>query len=49
MKVSCDDTCVQKAVNGAVDKFNKRLISGNKLALFQILSASKVHTHCKTL
>lgn len=42
MKVFCDDASVEKAVSSAVEKFNKRLTTGNKLALFQIQSASKV-------
>lgn len=42
MKVFCDDVFVEKAVSSAVEKFNERLTTGNKLALFQIQSASKV-------
>lgn len=38
----CDDAFVEKAVISAVEKFNERLTTGNKLALFQIQSASKV-------
>ncbi|XP_029356025.1 kininogen-1-like [Echeneis naucrates] len=39
--IFCDDQSVQKAVNSAVDKFNGRMSTGYKLALFQILTASK--------
>ncbi|XP_068449400.1 kininogen-1 [Clinocottus analis] len=39
--IFCDDPSVEKAVHSAVDKFNERLSTGHKLALFQILSASK--------
>lgn len=39
--VFCDDPSVQKAVTSALHKFNDRLSTGYKLALFQILSASK--------
>lgn len=42
VKVFCDDVFVEKAVSSAVEKFNERLTTGNKLALFQIQSASKV-------
>ncbi|XP_003978264.2 kininogen-1 [Takifugu rubripes] len=41
VKVSCDDPSVEKAVSSAVEKFNEKLTTGNKLALFQIQSASK--------
>uniref|UniRef100_A0A3Q3VMR2 Cystatin kininogen-type domain-containing protein n=1 Tax=Mola mola TaxID=94237 RepID=A0A3Q3VMR2_MOLML len=37
----CDDPSVEKAVYSAVSKYNKKLNVGNKLALFQILNASK--------
>ncbi|XP_076581912.1 kininogen-1 [Chaetodon auriga] len=37
----CDDPLVEKAVHSAVHKFNEELISGHKLALFQILGGSK--------
>lgn len=40
--IFCDDPSVQKAVNSAVTKFNEKLTTGNKLALFQIVTASKV-------
>lgn len=40
--IFCDDPSVEKAVHSAVDKFNERLSTGHKLALFQILKASKV-------
>ncbi|XP_028260575.1 kininogen-1 [Parambassis ranga] len=39
--IFCDDPSVERAVNSAVTKFNERLSSGQKLALFQILTASK--------
>ncbi|XP_070688387.1 kininogen-1 [Pempheris klunzingeri] len=39
--IFCDDPSVEKAVSSAVDKFNERLTTGHKLALFQILTASK--------
>lgn len=39
--IFCDDPSVEKAVNSAVNKFNERLSTGYKLALFQILTASK--------
>lgn len=39
--IFCDDPSVQKAVNSAVTKFNEKLTTGNKLALFQIVTASK--------
>lgn len=39
----CDDPSVEKAVYSAVSKYNKKLNVANKLALFQILNASKVH------
>ncbi|XP_047230261.1 kininogen-1 [Girardinichthys multiradiatus] len=39
--IFCDDPSVQKAVTSALHKFNDRLTTGYKLALFQILSASK--------
>ncbi|XP_038571116.1 kininogen-1 [Micropterus salmoides] len=39
--IFCDDPSVEKAVSSAVNKFNERLNAGNKLALFQILTASK--------
>lgn len=42
MKVFCDDASLEKAVNSAVERFNEKLTAGNKLALFQIQSASKV-------
>lgn len=42
VKVSCEDPSVEKAVSSAVEKFNEKLTTGNKLALFQIQSASKV-------
>ncbi|XP_034439487.1 kininogen-1 isoform X2 [Hippoglossus hippoglossus] len=37
----CDSPMVEKVVSSAVDKFNERLSSGKKLALYQILSAVK--------
>ncbi|XP_054459064.1 kininogen-1 [Anoplopoma fimbria] len=39
--IFCDDASVETAVNSAVNKFNERLSTGHKLALFQILTASK--------
>ncbi|XP_068599890.1 kininogen-1 [Brachionichthys hirsutus] len=38
----CDDPSVTEAVSGAVSKFNERMSSGNKLALFQVQTASKM-------
>lgn len=40
--IFCDDASVEKAASSAVHKFNENLSTGNQLALFQILSASKV-------
>ncbi|XP_034387105.1 kininogen-1 [Cyclopterus lumpus] len=39
--IFCDDPSVEKAVHSAVNKFNERLSTGHKLALFQTLTASK--------
>uniref|UniRef100_UPI0037E80AC0 kininogen-1 n=1 Tax=Semicossyphus pulcher TaxID=241346 RepID=UPI0037E80AC0 len=39
--IFCDDPSVEKAVHSAMHKFNEALNTGHKLALFQILSASK--------
>ncbi|KAG8003213.1 putative phospholipid-transporting ATPase IF [Nibea albiflora] len=39
--IFCDDPSVEKAAISAVHKFNKKLTSGNMLALYQILTASK--------
>ncbi|XP_071757785.1 kininogen-1 [Centroberyx gerrardi] len=39
--VFCDDSAVEKAVSNALDKFNEKVVVGNKMALYQILSASK--------
>lgn len=39
--IFCDDPSVEKAVSSAMQKFNERLTTGHKLALFQILTASK--------
>ncbi|XP_049911936.1 kininogen-1 [Epinephelus moara] len=39
--IFCDDPSVVMAVNSAVNKFNDRLSTGYKLALYQILTASK--------
>ncbi|KAK2835173.1 hypothetical protein Q5P01_015657 [Channa striata] len=39
--VFCDDPTVEKAVSSAVHKFNEKLTTGHKLALYQILTASK--------
>lgn len=49
MKVFCDDASVEKAVGSAVEKFNERLTTGNKLALYQIQSASKVRARFQYL
>uniref|UniRef100_A0A672I7U4 Kininogen-like n=1 Tax=Salarias fasciatus TaxID=181472 RepID=A0A672I7U4_SALFA len=40
--IFCDDPSVEKAVHSAVHKFNQEVLTGHKLALYQILSASKV-------
>lgn len=45
--IFCDDPSVQQAVSSAVSKFNERLSTGHKLALFQTLSASKVRALLK--
>lgn len=37
----CDNPSVEKAVTSALHKFNEGVTSGHKLALFQILTASK--------
>lgn len=37
----CDDPSVQEAAVSAVGKFNEKMSTGNKLALFQVLTASK--------
>nr|XP_046247334.1 kininogen-1 isoform X2 [Scatophagus argus] len=47
--VFCDDPAVEKAAASAVHKFNERLSSGNKLALFQILTASKSESGSDTV
>ncbi|XP_062280776.1 kininogen-1 [Scomber scombrus] len=39
--VFCDDPVVEKAVTSAVHKFNEELTSENKLALYQVLTATK--------
>ncbi|XP_071368560.1 kininogen-1 [Centroberyx affinis] len=39
--VFCDDPAVEMAVSNALDKFNENVVVGNKMALYQILSASK--------
>ncbi|KAM4549472.1 kininogen-1 [Odontesthes bonariensis] len=39
--IFCDDPTVENAVTSAIRKFNERLSFGNKMALFQILSARK--------
>ncbi|XP_008292881.1 kininogen-1 [Stegastes partitus] len=39
--IFCDDPSVEMAINSAVSKFNEQLNSGHKLAVYQILSASK--------
>lgn len=40
--IFCDDPSVEKAVTSALDKFNEDVRAGYKLALFQILAASKL-------
>uniref|UniRef100_A0A3Q2NTA1 Kininogen 1 n=1 Tax=Fundulus heteroclitus TaxID=8078 RepID=A0A3Q2NTA1_FUNHE len=42
--IFCDDPSVQSAVTSALHKFNERLSTGYKLALFQILKASKAES-----
>ncbi|CAN9500697.1 unnamed protein product [Ophioblennius macclurei] len=39
--IFCDDPSVEKAIHSALHKFNEDVVTGNKLALYQILSASK--------
>ncbi|XP_023284564.1 kininogen-1-like isoform X2 [Seriola lalandi dorsalis] len=39
--IFCDDPSVEKAVDSALHKFNEKLATGHKLALYQILTASK--------
>uniref|UniRef100_A0A667XHV6 Kininogen 1 n=1 Tax=Myripristis murdjan TaxID=586833 RepID=A0A667XHV6_9TELE len=39
--VFCDDPVVEKAASSALDKFNEKVLVGHKLALYQILEASK--------
>uniref|UniRef100_A0A3B4UVK5 Kininogen-1-like n=1 Tax=Seriola dumerili TaxID=41447 RepID=A0A3B4UVK5_SERDU len=39
--IFCDDPSVEKAVSSALHKFNEKLSTGHKLALYQILTASK--------
>uniref|UniRef100_A0A1A8RY58 Kininogen 1 n=2 Tax=Nothobranchius rachovii TaxID=451742 RepID=A0A1A8RY58_9TELE len=39
--IFCDDPSVEKAVSSALQTINKRITTGHKMALFQILSASK--------
>nr|XP_061832318.1 kininogen-like [Nerophis lumbriciformis] len=39
--IFCDDPSVEKAVSSALQEFNERLNTGYKLALYQILTASK--------
>ncbi|XP_028299697.1 kininogen-1 [Gouania willdenowi] len=40
--IFCDDPSVERAVHSAVHKFNQMMVTGNKLALYQILTATKV-------
>uniref|UniRef100_A0A3B4BLV7 Cystatin kininogen-type domain-containing protein n=1 Tax=Periophthalmus magnuspinnatus TaxID=409849 RepID=A0A3B4BLV7_9GOBI len=42
--IFCDDPTVDKAVTSAINKFNEGMHTGHKLALFQVMSASKVRT-----
>lgn len=42
VRIFCDDHSVEKAVHTAVDKFNHVLKVGQKMALYQIVSATKV-------
>lgn len=42
VRIFCDDPSVEKAVHSAVDKFNQGLAVGQKMALYQIVSAAKV-------
>ncbi|KAF7654711.1 hypothetical protein LDENG_00065890 [Lucifuga dentata] len=39
--VFCDDLNVEKAVENALNSFNEEVVTGHKLALYQILTASK--------
>ncbi|XP_055077323.1 kininogen-1 [Periophthalmus magnuspinnatus] len=39
--IFCDDPTVDKAVTSAINKFNEGMHTGHKLALFQVMSASK--------
>ncbi|KAK7939304.1 hypothetical protein WMY93_002630 [Mugilogobius chulae] len=39
--IFCDDPTVSKAVTSALTKFNQGMMTGNKLALFQVTFASK--------
>ncbi|XP_023154645.2 kininogen-1 [Amphiprion ocellaris] len=39
--IFCDDPSVEMAINSAVTKFNERLTTGHKLAVYQTLTASK--------
>lgn len=40
--IFCDDPSVEKAAHSAVSKFNEGVMVGHKMALYQILSATKV-------
>lgn len=42
VRIFCDDQSVEKAVHSAVEKFNQGLTVGHKMALYQIVSATKV-------
>ncbi|KAM6962549.1 kininogen-1 [Aplochiton taeniatus] len=39
--VFCDDPVLKRAVYSALDEFNERLVRGSKMALYQILQATK--------
>ncbi|KAM9848853.1 kininogen-1 [Aulostomus maculatus] len=47
--IFCDDPSVAKAVSSALDKFNEQMSSGYKLALYQILTASKSENGSDTI
>lgn len=40
--IFCDDPSVEKAAHSAVSKLNEWVTVGHKMALYQILSATKV-------
>uniref|UniRef100_A0A673CTX0 Cystatin kininogen-type domain-containing protein n=1 Tax=Sphaeramia orbicularis TaxID=375764 RepID=A0A673CTX0_9TELE len=47
--IFCDDPTVETAVSSAMNKFNEGISTGHKLALFQILSATKSENGSDTL